>query len=974
MPRHIEGPKWDMSQSNFDCTTTPSTEVTGGFPAPLLNESCTVDQFSRRLVGKPRPLTKRISHTFRKDVATDTWLYIELENGFPKKEIAVAKGYDILSYTECIDPQNGKAYKYIVQLITDSMHQIVIPAEDAENWNLAPYFNQVTRYPGCSKRMFNELLAFQISSARSTKLTAYQNAGFHACQEGGFIFASKQTDTSVPAEIMSESVNMRPLAETPTDRDAFIASWIEFYSSNPKLLIIGLLVIACILLFFFDMIDMFPLFMLMIRPSETCTQSQLKAMMCLHDSKLCPILNLESKPAKIQQYLSKIYDGTALFIDDSLADERARIEESVRCLVKTTKRNADRNSSGRNIITIISRYAAGTVRSVSEGNALILSMDDVKGNINIDYLHYLTKGMESLIVSTVQQNPAEIMKFFERKREYYNWLAVHGEPETGIHAAAKMLTVTRDFMQEFLQIEEGKFNDCNRLLLELLEREDLSLDYDQILITDVYTELSKRIRNRELLIMQKHQKITVDTNNPSAIIDGDRIYLNDETLDSLLQLNQIQMRHSRRGFLNLLRQYNLLVAKDGNTKPIQVYDLNGKSQRLYWYCIDASILDADVLHRLHNIDSEQFWLAPNEVPDRDFMPLLRDESGRVAGKLMRQQDAENGHVYVSGQSGVGKTYADCQLMARNLALGHNVVAFDSSDSFTFDTMCCNLSSEFVTENVTFIDIDSVGIPVDFFRINRTVSKPTQKTALMDILTAGIGELSTSQKNRLRAVLSEMLDLIDKTEPIHPCDILTMLQEDGATYESLRARLEPLLEDIELLGMAAQSWRELLRQNAGKIIVISTASGSSERGNQLIDMLLETLFRYQREQSEIPLDLVLDEIQNQNFTEGSPICRILKEGRHSLISFIGSTQDYYARSTEIGKVMGKAGIQIFLRPTQDSEGTVASELRFGKADRERFDAMQRGDVIIKGPFYDKEQHRNIPATLSGHVVSFLPEEP
>lgn len=252
MPRHIEGPKWDMSQSNFDCTPAPSTEVTGGFPAPLSNESCTVDQFSRRLVGKPRPQTKRISHTFRKDVATDTWLYIELENDFPKREIAVAKGYDILSYTECIDPQNGKPYKYIVQLITDSMHQIVIPAEEMGNRKLDPYFNQVTRYPGCPKRIFNELLAFQISSARGTKLTAYQNAGFYACQEGGFIFASKPTATSVLVEIMSESVKMRPLAETPTDRDAFIASWIAFYSSNPKLLIIGLLVIACILLFFFD--------------------------------------------------------------------------------------------------------------------------------------------------------------------------------------------------------------------------------------------------------------------------------------------------------------------------------------------------------------------------------------------------------------------------------------------------------------------------------------------------------------------------------------------------------------------------------------------------------------------------------------------------------------------------------------------------------------------------------------------------
>ena len=69
-------------------------------------------------------------------------------------------------------------------------------------------------------------------------------------------------------------------------------------------------------------------------------------------------------------------------------------------------------------------------------------------------------------------------------------------------------------------------------------------------------------------------------------------------------------------------------------------------------------------------------------------------------------------------------------------------------------------------------------------------------------------------------------------------------------------------------------------------------------------------------------------------------------------------------------MGKAGTQIFLRPSEDSEQAVAAELRWKKADMARFDAMDRGDIIVKGALYNKKKGRNTQTTLSGHVDDFL----
>ena len=106
---------------------------------------------------------------------------------------------------------------------------------------------------------------------------------------------------------------------------------------------------------------------------------------------------------------------------------------------------------------------------------------------------------------------------------------------------------------------------------------------------------------------------------------------------------------------------------------------------------------------------------------------------------------------------------------------------------------------------------------------------------------------------------------------------------------------------------------------------------------------------------------------------SPIRKILKEGRKHHLSLVMATQEFYARSTEIGSALGKVGMQIHHRPTQDSANLVAAELRWNKADMARFDSMNRGDVVIKGALYNKELKRNAQTTLEGHIFPFTVDD-
>lgn len=169
-----------------------------------------------------------------------------------------------------------------------------------------------------------------------------------------------------------------------------------------------------------------------------------------------------------------------------------------------------------------------------------------------------------------------------------------------------------------------------------------------------------------------------------------------------------------------------------------------------------------------------------------------------------------------------------------------------------------MSKKFVDNNIIFYDIDREGIPVDLFHIDRSVSLPSQKNQLMGILVAAIGELSSSQSNVLRTALSQMLSEISPNKQPQIEDIDSKINGKSATYESLRNRLEPLFDDIQECRMSGNSWGNFLR-NTDKIIVIRTNSLYTGCGNQLIDMMLATIFNYQRENCTTPLDVFIDEI-------------------------------------------------------------------------------------------------------------------
>lgn len=177
------------------------------------------------------------------------------------------------------------------------------------------------------------------------------------------------------------------------------------------------------------------------------------------------------------------------------------------------------------------------------------------------------------------------------------------------------------------------------------------------------------------------------------------------------------------------------------------------------------------------------------------------------------------------------------------------------------------------ENTILINADEIEVEEDISTIRNisaemdscTASLPSQKKELLGILQSGIGELSASQTNALRRLLSSIINKLGKNGRVTCTAIINELnngktEETSATYESLLNRLEPLIEDIEERGMADRTWKHFLDRSR-IITIIRTDPAYTESGNQLIDMMMATLYNYQCDNPQIPLDVFIDELQN-----------------------------------------------------------------------------------------------------------------
>ena len=918
----------------------------------------------------PKPVIDCSKSTFFYDFVKNSMVKEEVSSSGKIKRIEISEGFSINCVYINVLPDNTPKSVTLTINKNGINSMITIPYDDFINKRFGQLLSVIHTYPGVTKTMFNSMIDSIIYLLPKNMVFIFEHQGINELLDGTKVFVANNYPFYMRTELKTKSVECRKIADLSLNPIDIVESWIRIFMSDPVLAFLGLYHICSLFCHMFAEIGLTIHEFLIVGASKDFSENEAAAILATNDIEAFPVANLESSVDIVNGEIKLVKDGVVFFKDHSFVDQKAKNEEKLRHLIRYRRNDLNDLDPARNLLAVYSDNAGFIAPKIAPDNVIYVPTEGVKLSVDTTLLRNTVELMDSWVISIMLRNYDSIIKLFLDKLLAMQRIdyKIGDKP---MKDTLKAMIMVESFCKTYLNISVIDNKENRKFILELNDSSNL-MNASQAIVRDFANKLSVAVRSDILTFVKKTKNMFFDNDYQTLLIEGERMYIPSEVINDIL--SKMKITHNFDMLINAFKHTDNLVATDGNTHPIELHNSMGEVQRYYLYDLSIRILDADVLFRAMNVDSEKFMLDEDVIPHQDFVPLIKDIQDRTAGKLVRYDDVENNHIYITGQSGYGKTYLMHHLAAKYHAIGNTIVVFDSSNSFTPEGMSRNLSPDFVSKYVRFHDLDKQAIPVNLFRVDCDLGLNSQKKELLGIITAAIGDLTTSQSNLLRTVLTDLLGNSGGNNTVSIEKLIERLKNkekrgsEKGTAQSLISRLNPLCEDIKACGMADDTWDNVLGDRS-KIVVFHTNSAYTESGDQIIDMLMARLFNYQSKHSNIPVNVFIDEIQNQNFSTDGPIRKIMKEGRKIHLAFAGATQEYYSRSTDIGKTMSKADTQIFLKPTPDSAGLVAEELRYTKADLAKFDSMERGDIIVKGALYSKKERRNIAVTLTGHLEDY-----
>ena len=870
---------------------------------------------------------------------------------------AVCQRFDLQATYSLSLPGESQLLGELIQYVASGITRCGwVPSADNCGTKYHKYLPGICKLPAASYAELDEVIGWMIEVCPNRhKLTLYDRQGFFSLPNGVLAFAQPLAIEGLPPKLVPESLQKRrqyQMNPMQNDADQIVEQFCQLCSHSFAMQLVGLYLASSLFLLFFPEEITRDLAFLNFVVQDKTAEDKLTAMLCTNDLSRDAVPELGIGTKKLEAELNQVYDGVAVAIDHCYADDEAAVHEGTKAIL-----NARR--SGRKLIATISDKIGCVTNQLDEGCCISVPVGSDFCADDLRTIRMVSLKMEAVLIALILQKPSEIKS--EINRSLSSLKAPEDLPVSAVNTI-KLLTTVEGICHGFPHYDIPSTNEFVDLLNGLFKSTDLCRTSDTLIRDEFASILSQKIRSSSFPTIQKKNRLVLDVGKKPVIVYGERLYITQELFSEIL--SEMQTARNRRNLVNVLKRGDVLSATDGNTHPIDAYDVAGKRIRLYCYDISAYILDADVSELLENPDAGRFFFKPEQFPDKDFLLLISRTDGRIAGRQIRYREATNNSIAVWGQSGYGKTYLMTQLIMRTAMLGHQVVVFDSSDSFSLEALCHTLPRDFIDAHIMVYDLDSSEIPVDVFRIDRSKSQESQESMLFGLIFAGLKDLSSPQSNLLRSAVEGVLAVLNPDEPIRPEDICAMLDEKSPAYRGLTSRLERLFHIIDRKGMAERTWKEFFTKD---ITIIRIDPSFTERGNALFDVLMASLYNAQCEDSETALTVCVDEVQQQNLAKGSAIHKILTEGRKKHMAFYGATQDYYPRNTDLGAAMGKADTQIFLKPTLGSTELVARELRLNKAEREKLDSLMRGECFIKGSLYNPDTGRNESAIIRGNIT-------
>lgn len=655
-------------------------------------------------------------------------------------------------------------------------------------------------------------------------------------------------------------------------------------------------------------------------------------------------------------------DAVLLVVDDTKPDESKNRENGVNVL---HGKAIDCKTEYRQIPVVLSNYAATQIRP-----DLYCDFSELNGIYDISpaVLTELLELHDTNMILKISNNFSDYLEVFNRCIRELSIKTPYFIPSHRLNLYYILISTLRAY-DEYFGIFFG--DETESKICDILSRYDeVGTSNDEMLLTLFGKCLNEEISNGRFSFIKRTKYIIFDKGTDMIIVDDDYIYIETDIIKKLAR-NKLKL-HSVNSLTEAWKANHCLNINDQNSKcyRFHVQNSDGESYMLYTYGISKQFVNAENRKRLELADYQKFLLNYAELKEKTLLPLGITLDGHFISKDISYNNKSNDSIFLTGQSGKGKSFCATNLLPSLAMLGSRMLVWDVSDSFTRDEVLRSLPEQVVDELFEFIEV-AVGkrkLPVDPLFIGDCIGLPAKKRRMVGFVKAIAGKLDKEESKTLAGIFSEMFKKNPKISSVSTEMLRNTLKRGGKVGNHVYNLITSTLDDIDNIGFEKQGWAEFFEKTK-KIPVVSYGYESGDNVHSLLDAMIASAFEWQRDHDTAPLNVVVDEIKDQNFAEGSPLHTILTQGRKFNTKFIGMTQQYISTSSHAIDVVKEAGIKIFFKPSKSLE-RIASELGYKNPTDAGFGSMGIGDFILSCDCYNKVDCVNEPVVIHCKTIKFV----
>lgn len=684
-----------------------------------------------------------------------------------------------------------------------------------------------------------------------------------------------------------------------------------------------------------------------------------------YDSLDSPPIGPNIKPLKF--YIETVNDGMVIASDVFAADHGKKPEKGYDLMISSATGAKDNSSGVHHLSALISGYAD---LYIPKEVRCVMEFDEVSTEYSVEaYKKALIRLDENIIVRT--EHDCKNKDFIGTFNGYVDEIR-KCIPDTIPYSKHNTYIILMTALRIYNAWYTPLFcPDIEQYIEEWLSSQEQGIQplYD-VICSEYGKILNQKIADGYFRLIPKDEVTPYDKGTHTIVIDKEerRIYV--ETADSFaIAQGEMTSVADTDNLTSALYSCGYLPHNAKSEKSVRIAAItsDGTPYPLYVHAISYTLLTQENRQCFELIDKEAYLFKYDEIPE-GFLPLIKTVDGRFAGKMIRYAAEENNNYFGTGRTGSGKSWAVAQLMPMLFMLKHTVIVFDVSNSYSREKLMKILPANVVEKLFKFINVGpgKDPVPVDLGSLRGCETLPDKKRAIYSVLRAATGPIDKGTSRKLKGFLSDYLR--DKEYSVSLNNLCSELEETGGWGAEIADCVQSVLDDINEVGFEEQTWDDLFLQER-KIIVINLGNEVGDSNHQLLDMLVGSLFNWQMSHDNGFLSIVIDELIDQDFSTGSPLQTIVKQGRKFHTALIGATQDYFNQGSSHLDAMKQANIKSFCRPGK-SEDRVAQKLGYSNAVDAGFNKFKAGDTILEFDGYNKETGENEALTMKGRVVNFV----